>query len=116
MRVFNNCIIDSDIIYNNIKTLSEKNNVLISDIEIYAGVSQGFISRLKCKKSNSDFIKYLNVLRVASSFFNINIESLIFDDYNKELDEKQKQLLEQLENLGINKKQAIKMLRGRNNG
>ena len=35
---------------------------------------------------------------------------------NKELDEKQKQLLEQLEKLGINKKQAIKMLRGENNG
>ena len=116
MRVFNNRIIDPDRIYNNIKTLSEKNNVLLGDIEYYAGVSQGFISRLKCKNGNSDLIKYLMVLNVASSYFNINIESLIFDDYNKELDEKQKQLLEQLENLGINKKQAIKMLRGKNNG
>ena len=99
MRVFNNRIIDPDRIYNNIKTLSEKNNVLLGDIEYYAGVSQGFISRLKCKNGNSDFIKYLMVLNVASSFFNINIESLIFDDYNKELDEKQKQLFEQLENV-----------------
>lgn len=113
---FHKLIIDPDRIYNNIKTLSENKNVLIGDIENLAGVSQGFISRLKDKNSNSDFIKYLNVLYVSSVLLDTNIESLIFDDYNKELDEKQKQLLEQLEKLGINKKQAIKMLRGENNG
>lgn len=113
---FHKLIIDTERIYNNIKTLSEKKNVPIGDIENLAGVSQGFISRLKYKNSNSDFIKYLNMLYVSSVLLDTNIERLIFDDYNKELDEKQKQLFEQLENLGINKKQAIKMLRGENNG
>lgn len=113
---FHKLIIDTERIYNNIKTLSEKNNVPIGNIENLAGVSQGFISRLKDKKSNSDFIKYINILYVSSVLLNTNIERLIFDDYNKELDEKQKQLFEQLEKLGINKKQAIKMLRGENNG
>ena len=109
-------IIDPDRIYNNIKTLSEKKNVLISDIEKYSEVSQGFISRIKDKNSNSDFAKHLKVLYVASVFLDTNIESLIFDNYQRELDEKQKQLLEVLEKLGVNKKQAIKILRGSNNG
>ena len=113
---FNKLIIDSDRIYNNIKTLSEKKNVPIGNIENLAGVSQGFISRLKDKKSNSNFIKNLNMLYVSSVLLDTNIERLIFYDYNKELEEKQNQLLEQLEKLGVNKKQAIKMLRGENNG
>lgn len=116
MMEFHKLIIDTERIYNNIKTLSENNNVPIGDIENLAGVSQGFISRLKCKNGNSDFIKYLNILYVYSVLLNTNIERLIFDNYQEELDEKQKQLLEQLEKLGVNKKQAIKMLRGENNG
>lgn len=116
MMEFHKVMIDSDRIYNNIKTLSEKKNVLISDIEKYSEVSQGFISRIKDKNSDSDFIKHIKVLYVASVLLDTNIENLIFDNYQRELDEKQKQLLEVLENLGVNKKQAIKILRRKNNG
>lgn len=74
--------IDKRIIGDNIYFLAKYYGFSIKDIEEEAGVSQGYISRLR-KKNSSDSNSVVDLLITASEKFHVSIDSLFSLDFEK---------------------------------
>lgn len=79
---------DNKRLYDNVKALCSATGIRMGDVECKAGVNPGYISRFARDKIKN---VRLDVILAFADVFAVSVEDLVYKDFAKELEEKERQ-------------------------